>query len=62
MVVSNKGKTTAKKGGGEIREGFSEEVTFKQRTEGGEGASYVDIWVAGGRMIQGTAGDHAWHV
>lgn len=29
-------KNRAKKGGGEIREGSSEEVTLKQRPEGGE--------------------------
>lgn len=55
---------TARKGSREIREGSSEEVTFKQRAEGGEERSHVNIWGAGSRVIQGerTAGDHAWHV
>lgn len=36
----------AKKGGGEIREGSSEEVTLKQRTEGGEGrARGISGWL-----------------
>ena len=35
-----------------VRVGSSEEVTLKQRTEGGEGKSQGDVWGAGGRVLQ----------
>lgn len=43
-----------------VRGGFTEKVTFEQRTEGGEGGSYEDFWETAPAKALGH--DSAWCV